>query len=228
MFLLLIVALFATAFSQPIVTTIPSERFIAVQEITCPVGKHGMSQGTAVVVGDGVIMTDAHVVEHRSGACGFNGDETTVVYEDPVQDIAFVEADTTDITPMTISCEGIKAGKSYVAIGFPGFLNNKSEIKIVLPHSDFPNFIFTIETEDNPQPVKIAEVLSGTGEYRDFKEGPDHHFPSPHLAIMRGSLYQGMSGGPIINEAGEIVGLNTSIYGVDLANRDLKDTPLCR
>jgi S1-C subfamily serine protease len=52
--------------------------------------------------------------------------------------------------------------------------------------------------------------------------------PSSGLRLLRGEVIPGMSGGPVLNELGVIVGMNsaTDNRGIGLV-RDLKDTVLC-
>lgn len=70
-------------------------------------------------------------------------------------------------------------------------------------------------------PVQRLILLLGTGEHDDYNGE----------AILLGSptVIPGMSGGPILNQAGEVVGtvnMYSTIYPMSLS-RELKDTSLC-
>ncbi len=53
--------------------------------------------------------------------------------------------------------------------------------------------------------------------------------PSGGLRILQGSIVGGMSGGPIYDASGMVVGINSATDGKQLAlSRELRDTILCR
>lgn len=67
--------------------------------------------------------------------------------------------------------------------------------------------------------------LSFAGAYGDvrLRDGSTAH----HQALMGGTAHPGMSGGPILNGAGEIVGIINIGGPASTGARDLTETPLC-
>ncbi|MBX3172849.1 MAG: trypsin-like peptidase domain-containing protein [Gemmatimonadaceae bacterium] len=145
-----------------------------------------------IVREDGVIVTNAHVV---SGATTVNvalRDGTsypaTVIGEDELNDLAVlkIEAAGLPIAPLGTS-RGLLIGEWVVAIGNPyGFLLGNSE------------------------PSVTAGVVSGVGRNLTGRgDGPGVYVD---MIQTDASINPGNSGGPLINAAGEVVGVNSSIY----------------
>ena len=63
--------------------------------------------------------------------------------------------------------------------------------------------------------------LEFTGDFMDFEN-------KPHFAILRGLMFAGMSGGPIVDMYGKIVGMNTLSNEKGFAgSRQLSETSIC-
>jgi serine protease Do len=145
-----------------------------------------------IVRADGIIVTNAHVV---SGARSINvamRDGTTypatLIGEDELNDLAVlrIQADSLPIAPLG-SSRNLLIGEWVVAIGNPyGFLLGNSE------------------------PSVTAGVVSGVG--RNLTGRSDG--PGVYVDMIQtdASINPGNSGGPLINAAGEVVGVNSSIY----------------
>jgi S1-C subfamily serine protease len=76
--------------------------------------------------------------------------------------------------------------------------------------------------------VLVINSLYHLGAYTDNKyivEG----LPRPGMATLEGLMIVGMSGGPIVNLAGEVVGINnvTGSYGTKAYSYELRNTVLC-
>jgi serine protease Do len=145
-----------------------------------------------IVRSDGIIVTNAHVV---SGARTINvamRDGTTypatLIGEDELNDLAVlrIEADSLPTAPLG-SSRGLLIGEWVVAIGNPyGFLLGNSE------------------------PSVTAGVVSGVGRNLTGRgDGPGVYVD---MIQTDASINPGNSGGPLINAAGEVVGVNSSIY----------------
>lgn len=145
-----------------------------------------------IVRDDGVIVTNAHVI---SGATRVNvamRDGTTypatVVGEDELNDLAVLKIDASALPTAPLgTSRGLLIGEWVVAIGNPyGFLLGNSE------------------------PSVTAGVVSGVGRNLTGRgDGPGVYVD---MIQTDASINPGNSGGPLINAAGEVVGVNSSIY----------------
>ena len=145
-------------------------------------------QGSGFVVeADGVIWTNAHVVEGadtvtvtlRDGR-EFSGE---VVGEDPLTDVAVIKVQAQDLPTVTLgNSEQLRPGEWAIAIGNPLGLDN----------------------------TVTAGIISATGRTSAQIRVPDKRvqFIQTDAAINPGN-----SGGPLLNERGEVIGINTAIIG---------------
>jgi serine protease Do len=146
-----------------------------------PVPQQGMGSGF-VVAPDGLILTNAHVVEGAddvrvklSDRREFKG---KVVGIDKLTDIAVVRIDAKDLKPVRLGDPAkIRVGEWVLAIGSPfGFENTAT-----------------------------AGIVSGTS--RSLPEGTYVPFIQTDAAVNPGN-----SGGPLFNSRGEVIGINSAIY----------------
>jgi serine protease Do len=145
-----------------------------------------------IVRDDGVIVTNAHVVNGASRVSVALRDGTTfpatVVGEDELNDLAVLRIDAKDLPTAPLgTTRGMLIGEWVVAIGNPyGFLLG------------------------NPEPSVTAGVVSGIGRNLTGRgDGPGVYVD---MIQTDASINPGNSGGPLINAAGEVVGVNSSIY----------------
>lgn len=141
----------------------------------------------------GVIVTAHHIVQRDSNIkVGLPGGETVtaqLVGRDPATDLAVLQADATDLTPLpqaSLSAETLQVGHLVLALGRPG-QNVQATLGIVSALSQ--------------------QWRTPGGSQLDYYLQTD--------VVM----YPGFSGGPLVNVAGQAVGLNTSalLPGVSLA-----------
>lgn len=165
----------------------------------------GMGVGTAEIVGKGIMITAAHVVV--SGDFTQCYDATTKASVQPYlvdtdadfAMLAFKDESSGEMEYMRYSCEGFVDKKPYQAIGY------------ALGQALILNRMTATDRETSRRyTLSNRRIASG-------------------LKYLEGDIFQGMSGGPIINEDGVIVGINsaTDHRGMGLS-RALKDTALCR
>jgi len=153
--------------------------------------RSGLGSGF-IVREDGIVVTNAHVV---SGASRINvamRDGTiypaTLIGEDELNDLAVLRIDARGLPTAPLgSSRGLLLGEWVVAIGNPyGFLLGNSE------------------------PSVTAGVVSGVGRNLTGRgDGPGVYVD---MIQTDASINPGNSGGPLINAAGEVVGVNSSIY----------------
>jgi S1-C subfamily serine protease len=166
-----------------------SQGVVAIQTV----GDLGEGLGSGFVYDDqGHIVTNYHVVE---GATDLEIDFTsgyktrgTVVAIDLDSDLAVIKVDvpTEILTPLPLGdSDAIKVGQSVVAIGNPFGLNSTMTLGIV----------------------------SAKGRTMDsFREAPDGGtFTAGDLLQTDASINPGNSGGPLLNLAGQVIGLNRAI-----------------
>lgn len=145
-------------------------------------------QGSGFVVkADGVIWTNAHVVEGADTVTvtlkdgrEFRGE---VVGEDPLTDVAVIKVQAQGLPTVTLgNSEQLRPGEWAIAIGNPLGLDN----------------------------TVTAGIVSATGRTSAQIRVPDKRvqFIQTDAAINPGN-----SGGPLLNERGEVIGINTAIIG---------------
>ncbi len=142
---------------------------------------------------DGIIVTNAHVVAGASRISVALKDGTTypatLVGADEANDLAVlrIAAKNLPVAPLGKS-DGLVVGEWAIAIGNPyGFLLG------------------------NTEPSVTVGVVSGTG--RNLVSGADEG-AGVYVDMIQtdASINPGNSGGPLVNAAGEVVGVNSSIY----------------
>lgn len=87
----------------------------SVGKMTCSADQE-ISSGTAHVIGDGRILTSAHIV-HKADWCVFAGMGTKLVYVDNERNLAVFQAETGKRIPLPISCRGIEE-TFYLTAGY--------------------------------------------------------------------------------------------------------------
>ncbi len=148
--------------------------------------------GTGMIVsGDGYVLTNKHVIEGANSVSVILDDGTTyekveVVGTDPLNDIAFLKIkDVSDLPTVKLGdSKTINAGQQVIAIG-----------------NALGQFQNTV----------TAGVISGTGrsitaissDYSDSEDLSD-------LIQTDAAINAGNSGGPLVNAAGEVIGINTA------------------
>ncbi|MEU3306770.1 trypsin-like peptidase domain-containing protein [Nocardiopsis sp. NPDC006832] len=158
----------------------------------------GSGGGSGVILSsDGQILTNAHVVaEAQNGPLQvrFNDGSATeaeVLGVDPVSDIAVIQAEgRDDLTPATLGdSDQVGVGGDVVAIGSPLGLSGTVTTGVVSALN---------------RPVNTGATESGGGQTSTVIN-----------AIQTdAAINPGNSGGPLVNMAGEVVGVNTAIAGL--------------
>jgi serine protease Do len=156
--------------------------------------------GTGFVVSaDGLILTNKHVVSDESQKYiaiirGGNGEERKLdvieVHIDPFNDLAIVKVDASDLKPLEFGdSDQLKVGQKVIAIG-----------------NALGRFENTVTTG----------VVSGLGR------GVSPFDPSTGISESLEDLIQtdaainpGNSGGPLVNTAGQVIGMNTAVASAE-------------
>jgi len=141
---------------------------------------------------DGVIVTNAHVVSGASSVSVATRDGTTyparVVGVDETNDLAVLKIDATGLPVAPLGrADALLVGEWAIAIGNPyGFLLG------------------------NTEPSVTAGVISATG--RNLVGTGEGGGVYVDMIQTDASINPGNSGGPLVNAAGEVIGVNSSIY----------------
>lgn len=148
--------------------------------------------GTGVIVtSDGYIVTNKHVVNGASKVTVILDDGTTyedvdVVATDPLDDIAYLKIkDVSNLSAATLGdSKTIKVGQQVIAIG-----NALGEY----------------------QNTVTAGIISGTGRSVTASDGGGYNVETLTDMIQTdAAINSGNSGGPLVNAAGEVIGINTA------------------
>jgi S1-C subfamily serine protease len=152
----------------------------------------GAAAGTGVIVSkDGYVMTNNHVIESSTKVSVVDSkgelyENVTVVGRDPLNDIAFlkIKADK-EFTPVTLgNSSTIRTGQQVVAIG-----NALGQ---------YSNSV-------------TSGIISGTGRPITADTGSGDTETLTDLIQTDASINPGNSGGPLVNMAGQVIGINTAI-----------------
>lgn len=148
--------------------------------------------GTGIIVTkDGYILTNRHVINGAHKVTVILDDGTTyedveVVATDPLNDIAFLKIkDVSDLTPATLGdSKTISVGQQVIAIG-----NALGEY----------------------QNTVTAGIISGTGRSVTAADSTGSNAETLSDMIQTdAAINSGNSGGPLVNAAGEVIGVNTA------------------
>ena len=153
----------------------------------------GLGSGFVIDGGEGLILTNDHVVEGADRLLATFPDgrafEATVVGSDPVTDVAVIRVETDEALPEAPlgTSDSLYIGEWVVAIGNPfGYLLSNSE------------------------PSVTAGVVSAVGRHIV----PTQQDEGFYLGMIQtdASINPGNSGGPLVNALGQVIGVNSSIF----------------
>ncbi|MBR3131871.1 trypsin-like peptidase domain-containing protein [Candidatus Saccharibacteria bacterium] len=148
--------------------------------------------GTGIIVtSDGYVLTNKHVIDGATKVTVILDDGTTyedveVVTTDPLNDVAFLKVDgVSDLTAATLGdSKTISVGQQVIAIG-----NALGEY----------------------QNTVTAGIISGTGRSVTASDGSGYNTETLSDMIQTdAAINSGNSGGPLVNAAGEVIGINTA------------------
>uniref|UniRef100_UPI002803AAFB S1 family peptidase n=1 Tax=uncultured Desulfovibrio sp. TaxID=167968 RepID=UPI002803AAFB len=165
----------------------------------------GLSMGSGFFISRHHVLSNAHVVGNASQAFIINKAtggvlQATVRHRSTAggQDFALLELSTdVAITPLEFA-PGVERTQRVSAWGFPGAVTN-----------DDPKFMALLQGNDSAVP----EVVYTEGVVSVILER------TPPLVVHTATVSQGNSGGPLVNEQGQVVGINTFIKLDDASYR---------
>ena len=148
-------------------------------------------EGTGFVIAPNRVMSNAHVVAGTESvtveAEGKKYDATVVSY-DPNADISILDVPNLPQQPLVFAEDPAKTGTDAVVLGYPG-------------GGDFA-----------ATPARVREIieLSGPDIYKTTTVNRE-------VYTIRGTVRQGNSGGPMINRAGQVIGV---VFGAAVDDND--------
>lgn len=148
--------------------------------------------GTGIIVSaDGYVMTNNHVIENTSDLSvvdsnGAQYDDVTIVGRDPLNDVAFLKiTSNTEFKPATLgNSSTVRIGQQVVAIG-----------------NALGQYSNTV----------TSGIISGIGRPITAQAGNGQTESLTDLIQTDASINPGNSGGPLLNMAGQVIGINTAI-----------------
>ena len=160
----------------------------------------GEGEGTGFVVrSDGIVVTNFHVVEGASEVTVLTSDEDPVRYDarviggDIEADLAILDIEATDLPTVPLgNSSALQLGEQVVAIGYALGLEGGPSVTTGVVSSLTRRIVVSDEN--------CLECEQGRRVYADVIQ--------TDAAINRGN-----SGGPLLNLAGEVVGINTAGAG---------------
>jgi S1-C subfamily serine protease len=148
-------------------------------------------EGTGFVIAPNRVMSNAHVVAGSESVTvevdGQSYDATVISY-DPNEDISIMDVPNLPSKPLVFAEQPARSGTDAVVLGYPGG----------------GDFLAT--------PARIREIieLSGPDIYRTTTVNRE-------VYTIRGLVRQGNSGGPMINRAGQVLGV---VFGAAVDDND--------
>lgn len=151
----------------------------------------GEAAGTGVIVSkDGYIMTNNHVIEGATSVSVVDSTgeqyDAKIIGRDPLNDVAFVKINANkEFTPITIGNSAtVRTGQQVIAIG-----NALGQ---------YSNSV-------------TSGIISGTGRSITASTDDGNSETLTDLVQTDASINPGNSGGPLVNMAGQVIGINTAI-----------------
>ncbi|MBR3256733.1 trypsin-like peptidase domain-containing protein [Candidatus Saccharibacteria bacterium] len=153
----------------------------------------GAAAGTGIIVSsDGYVLTNKHVIESATKIYVVLDDGTvykdvTLIATDPLNDVAFLKVNNvSDLKPATLGdSKTITTGQQVIAIG---------------------------NALGQYQNTVTSGIISGTG--RSLVATDSNYQNAESLTDMiqtDAAINSGNSGGPLVNAAGEVIGINTAV-----------------
>jgi putative serine protease PepD len=143
-----------------------------------------------IVTADGLILTNNHVVAGAQSLTVTLADgkdvTATVVQTDASRDIAVIRADASGLSPAQLGdSDGVKVGETVLAIGSPLGEFTETVTKGIVSALDRT---ITVADEQTGRPVQLSGMLQTDA-----------------------AINPGNSGGPLINAAGQVIGINSAV-----------------
>lgn len=178
--------------------------------------------GSAFVInGAGQVITNCHVVDSASSAGrktyllrarpgSIEVYLTRLVARDPDRDLAVLEAVGLKAPPLPFAKDSLPKAATVRAAGFPVMADNRMDASRLVGRLQAGG------DEDIADPEELASLVSvrfTTGTVSDIRlaEWGEHMATRVQVIDHDAEISPGNSGGPLLNERGEVVGINTMV-----------------
>ncbi len=159
--------------------------------------KQGVKTGTGFFIAKGIILTNAHVAQNRQDKIYVIGQFNEIVTNAQIiavsdvdgRDYAVLQVPITSIQPLSFALDVARTQK-ISAWGFPGVVTDID-----------PNFRALLKGEA----ISPPEVVYSEGNVSVVQD------QTPPIIFHSAVVSHGNSGGPLVNEKGDVVGINTYI-----------------
>ncbi len=157
----------------------------------------GLQMGTGFFIAPGIVLTNQHVVGSGKGSIyvvgTFEGTATKakvmVISPNSKRDYAVLQVPVTNVAPLALNTE-VQRTQKISTWGFPSAVtDNDPKFKNLMSGSD----------------SKAPDVIYSEGTVSVIQD------QNPSLIVHTAIVSQGNSGGPLVNENGDVVGINTYI-----------------
>jgi S1-C subfamily serine protease len=160
-------------------------------------GPQGQGEGTGVVVrSDGIIVTNFHVVEGATKVTVLSSADPPARYDarviggDVEADLAVLKIDATDLATVPLgNSSDLQLGQQVVAIGYALGLAGGPSVTT--------GVVSSLTRRITVQDPRCTECTNGARVYTDVIQ-------------TDAAINPGNSGGPLVNMAGQVVGINTA------------------
>jgi hypothetical protein len=185
--------------------------------------------GSGFYIGNGKIVTNHHVVDmpnrnflvvgRKNAKDSIELRDATVMWADKELDIAILQVPEIKSERLTLANAPIKKGSRAYAIGFPASAS--------LPKENLDEFVALLLSERRgviknlaSSLVQILDPTVNSGEIRKItrrKWMPNHAIT---LSVIDHdvNIGHGNSGGPLLDECGRVIGINTAVKDLTLAD----------
>ena len=167
----------------------------AVVNVVSETSDGGKGEGTGFIVrSDGVVVTNFHVVEGASKVEVLTSDKEPVHYDaiggDVEADIAILKVDATDLPTVALGTSAdLELGQPVVAIGYALGLSGGPSVT--------DGIVSSLTRQITVPDERCTECSNGQRVYTDVVQ-------------TDAAINPGNSGGPLVNLAGQVVGINTA------------------
>ncbi len=158
----------------------------------------GLQMGTGFFIAPGIVLTNQHVVGSGKGTIyvvgTFEGTATkakaVIISPNTKRDYAVLQVPVTTVAPLSLNTS-VQRTQKISTWGFPSAVtDNDPKFKNLMNGSD----------------TKAPDVIYSEGTVSVIQD------QNPSLIVHTAIVSQGNSGGPLVNEQGEVVGINTYIH----------------
>ncbi len=195
-----------------------------VRLISIPGTGSDYSSGSGFVINSaGQVITNCHVADGAAGGMIYLLHDrpdrievypTRLVARDPGRDLAVLEAKGLKAPALRIAGDTLPKTSLVRSAGFPAWVDNRDDILRLL------NRLQTTGGEDIEVPGELASLLSvrfTTGTVNDIRvdQWGERMLGRARVIDHDAEIFPGSSGGPLFNEQGEVVGVNTMVRMTD-------------